>query len=206
MRTRRSPRTTVLMLAGGLTAFAGQGTECTAQTGAESEQERLSLSASIEEARRSPFHAGSGGATGEASFSDMGFAGPAWYHPQDPGSQGEALFHGPPVAFTFVLAGVSHFVGVYLLLGCGYGYNSHGCVLGPALTVPAVALPAAASGVGVGRALVASTFGLAGGFGAFVAAAHITEAIDNANLLISALASSLVHAGMTTAILRRWDS
>lgn len=133
----------------------------------------------------------------------MGIAGPTWYHSQESGAQ---EFRGPAFGFTFILAEVSHLLGAYLLLGCAYGHIPYGCVLGPALTVPVVALPAAVSGVRVGKALVASTVGLAGGIGAFVAVAHITERINDANLLMSALASGLVHAGISTWLIRRLDS
>lgn len=202
MRNRSALTITALMLSTGLSAAAGAYTDCAAQNAAVPGTERLSLNAAIEEAKRSPFHAGARGQTNALRSIEMGIGGAGWYHRQESGLQEEASLPGPPFVLTLVFAEASHFAAVYLLLVC-IDDTHYGCVLGPALTVPAVALPAGLSGVPVAKALVASTIGLAGGIGAFVATMLVTEGISNANPLASALVSGLVHAGISTALFRR---
>ena len=202
MRNRSALTITVLMLSTGLSASAGTYTDCAAQNAAVPGTERVSLNAAIEEAKRSPFHTGAQGQANAVRSIETGIVGATWHHPQESGLQEESL-PGPPFVLTLVFAEASHFAAVYLLLGC-FGDTSYGCVLGPALTVPAVALPAGLSGVPVAKALVASTIGLAGGIGAFVTTMAVTEGINNANPFVSALVSGLVHAGISTALFRRW--
>ena len=203
MRKRTSSRVIGVFAWGGLAAIAGGPGDCAAQLRGDPDQKRLSLSTAIEEARRSPFHPGRGGEANELRLSETAIGSAFWNHPQESGSQAEASFGGPAIGLTLVLAEASHLVGAYLLLGCAYGYVPAGCVLGPALALPVVALPAVASGVGVGDALIASTVGLAGGFVAFWAGMAVTESLHNANPFASALVSGLVHASITTVMLRR---
>ncbi|MXW19074.1 MAG: hypothetical protein F4123_09195 [Gemmatimonadetes bacterium] len=203
MGTRTILTTTALLFPAGLAAFAGGPAACAAQTGADSKQERLLLSAAIEEVRRSPFHAGTAGETNELRLRETEPSGTGRYQPQEAGSPEEVPFVGGPVLFTYVLAEASHFVGAYLLLGCAFGQLPSGCLMAPVGALAAVALPAVASGVNPGKALVASALGLAGGIGAFVGGMLVTEEIDNANPFVAALVSGLVHAGITTAVIRR---
>ena len=204
MRKRISYRVTGLLLGTGLVAFAGGPGACQAQLRGDPDQERLALNAAIEEVRRSPFHAGARGQTNALRSIEMGIGGAGWYHPQESGSQEEASLPGPPLGITLLFAEASHLAAVYLLIGC-IGNTHYGCVLGPALTVPAVALPAGLSGVPVAKALVASTIGLAGGIGAFIATMVVTEEISNASPFLSGLVSGLVHAGISTVLIRRSD-
>ena len=203
MRKRISYRVAGLLLGTGLVAFAGGPGACEAQLRGDPDQERPALSAAIDEVRRSPFHAGARGQTNALRSIEMGIGGAGWYHPQESGSQEEPSLPEPPFGLTLVLAQVSHLAAAYLLLGCGYGYNSNGCVLGPALTVPAVALPAGLSGVPFETAFIASAAGLVGGIGAFMTTMAVTEKVDDANPLVSGFISGLVHAGIATALFRR---
>ena len=204
MRTAALFRTTAILIVTALATFASARYECAAQTEAVTDRERLALSAAIEKARRSPFHAGARGQTNALRSIETGIGGAGWYHPQESGLQEEASLPGPPFGLTLVLAQVSHLAAAYLLLGCGYGYASSGCVLGPALTVPAVvALPAGLSGVPFETAFIASTAGLVGGIGAFMMTMAVTEKVDDANPLFSGFVSGLVHAGISTALFRR---
>ena len=203
MRTSTILTTTALLFTAGLAGFAGGPAACAAQTVADSKRERLLLSAAIKEVRRSPFHAGAAGEANAPRLSETDPIGTPRYQSQEAGSPEEVSFVGGPVLATFVLAEVSHFVGAYLLIGCAYGYVPSGCLVGPVGALAATALPAVISGVDPGRALVASTLGLAGGIGAFVAGMRVTEEIDNANPFLSALVSGLVHGAITTAVIRR---
>ena len=133
---------TLLLFAVGLPALAGGHAACVAQTGAELEQARLSLSADIEEVLQSPFHAGAASKADEKHLGEAGIVGSTRYHQRASGSLERAPLHGAAVGFTFILAEAGHLVGAYLLRKCGFGQTEYGCVLGPALTVPAVALPA----------------------------------------------------------------
>ena len=204
MRKRISYRVAGLLLGTGLVAFAGGPGACEAQLGGDPDQERPALGAAIEEVRRSPFHAGARGQANAPRSIETGI-GATGHHQQESGLQDEASLPGPPFGITLLFAEASHFAAAYLLIGCAYGYIDYGCVLGPALTVPAVALPAGLSGIPVAKALVASTIGLAGGIGAFVATMVVTEGISNANPFVSGLVSGLVHAGISTVLIRRWD-
>lgn len=188
---------TLLLFAVGLPALADGHAECAAQIAAGLEQANLSLSADIEEVLRSPFHARAASKAVEQYLSEAG-SGSSRYHQHASGWPERASLHGAAVGFTFILAGASHLVGAYLLRKCGLGYTEYGCVLGPALTVPAVALPAVLNGVPPGTALVASTLGLAGGAGAFVMAMTVTR-----HHVASAVLSGLVHAAIATAAIRR---
>ncbi|MYA65442.1 MAG: hypothetical protein F4139_03815 [Gemmatimonadetes bacterium] len=203
MRTRTILTTTALLFPAGLAAFAGGHAACAAQTEADSKRERLLLSAAIEEVRRSPLHAGTAAETDELRLSETEPFGTSRYQPQEAGSPEEVSFVGGPVVLTYVLAEASHVVGVFLLLECAFGQLPSGCLMAPVGALAAVALAAVASGANPGKALVASALGLAGGIGAFVGGMLVTEEIDNANPFVSALVSGLVHAGITTAVIRR---
>lgn len=200
MRTGSMGKTTLLLFAGGLGTLAGGPAECAAQTGTESGRERLSLGAAIAEARRGPFYAGTAGGTGTLDLSHTGTGGASWYYPQE-----EAAFRGPAVGATFIVAEASHLLAALGLWYCvESGASSIACLLPGALALPAVALPAAMSGVSVGKAVFASTAGLAGGIGAFALTMMGTDAMFNdPSFIASGVVSGLVHAGITTAIARR---
>ena len=76
--------------------------------------------------------------------------------------------------------------------------------LAPLVPLAAVSFASAAGGANLRKALGASTIGLAGGGAAYLVALLFTENIDNANPLVATVASSLTHAAITTALLRRW--
>lgn len=204
MRTRTLGKALLLLFAAGLPAFAGGHAECAAQTGADPEQERLSLSVVIEEARRSPFHAGAKGAdvwTGQ--LGSLGTGGATASYPAQSGPQDQHPMNGFSFATTIVLAELSHLTAAVLFWGCGFGeFPPVACFLGPILPLPVVALPAAASGVDLGRALGASGIGLLGGAAAYLVTGYITEQISNIRIFSSALVSGLVHAVITPALLR----
>lgn len=205
MRTRSMGKATLLFLAAGLGTLAGGPAECAAQTGTESGPERPSLGAAIAEARRSPFHAGTAGGTGTLDLSHRGTGGASWYYPQELEPQEEAAFRGPAVGATFIVAEASHLLAALGLWYCvESGASSIACFLPASLALPAVALPAAKSGVSVGKAVFASTVGLAGGIGAFALTMMGTDAMFNdPSFIASGVVSGLVHAGITTMIARR---
>ena len=203
MRKRTSWKATGSLVGAGLMAFAGGPGESVAQTRADSNQERLSLSAAIEEARRSPFYAWAAetesreGPTTGALTDAMAASHLLLPQPmKDP-------FVAPPFGITLALAELSHLGATALLLMCAYanGFESDSvCLLIPAITIPVVALPARGAGVDWGRALGASAIGLAGGVGAFVATIAVTE---NANPIVAGAVSGLVHAAITTIMVRQ---
>lgn len=204
MRTRTLGKAMLLLFAAGLPAFPSGRSECSAQTGADPERERLSLSAAIAEARRSPFHAGARGAgVWNEPSKDMGTVGAAASYPTQSGPQDQHPMNGFSFATTIVLAELSHLTAAVLFWGCGFGeFPPVACFLGPILPLPVVALPAAASGVDLGRALGASGIGLLGGAAAYLVTGYITEQISNIRIFSSALVSGLVHAVITPALLR----
>ena len=204
MRKKIPWQATGLLVGAGLVVFAGGPGESVAQTRAETERERLSLSAAIEEARRSPFHAGAAEAKlGEGPTKDARAAGTATSHRPLPEPLKDA-FVAPPFGLTLVLAELSHLATTALLLFClADGSPSSACLLIPAIPLPVVALPAKSAGLDWGKALGTSAIGWAGGVGAFVAAMRVTENIDDANPIVAGAVSGLVHAAITTILVRR---
>ena len=201
MRIGTTGKAALLLFAAG-PALAGGPVECAAQTGADSVGARLSLSAAVAEARKSPFHAGANGAE-QPNGQEEGIVGTAGDHQYGLGPQEDSL-HRVPFGITFVLAELSHLAGTYMFLACGLGSASGAlCVLGPVLPLPVVALPAMMSGVDMNTALGASAVGWLAGLGAFMLTAHITERIRDVNFITSALVSGLVH-GVTTTVVSRW--
>lgn len=202
MRTRTLRRTTLLLFAVGLPAAAVGQAECAAQTAAESEREGLSLSAAIEEARRSPFHAGTSGSQ-HRNGQVAGIVGMAADHPYAPVRQEEHRVGRATIATTLVLAELSHLAAVYLFYGCAVGGRGEaGCLLGPLLPLAAVALPAAVSGVDLNTALGASAIGWLGGGAAFLLFGGAAGADSDEALLGLSLLSGLVHGGIVIAIIR----
>ena len=197
-------RATLLLFVVGLPMSAVGHAECAAQATAESEREGLSLSAAIEEARRSPFHAGAtAAATWKAQAIVMGTDMTASFPQSQPEPEGEHPMNGFGFATTIVLAELSHLAAAYLFWGCGFGaLPVAACLLGPILPLPVVALPAMASGVAPGKALGASGIGLLGGAAAYLLTGYITEQLSNISIFGSALVSGLVHAVITPALLR----
>ena len=195
-------RATLLLSTAGLGTLAGGSAECAAQTRADSTREGLSLGAAIAEARRSPFHSGArGGGPGHGQEAGVVGTAAAYRHLSLPGEAEP----GRRVSFglTLTIAELSHLVGAYMFLSCGYGRAPAAfCFLGPLLPLPVVALPATTSGVDAGSALEASVVGWLGGAAAFMVTGYITEQISNVNFFASALVSGLVHAGITTAMVR----
>lgn len=183
------------------TALAGWSAECAAQAGSE---EQVSLSAAVEEVRRSPFHAVPVVAPGAARMVQSGSNDPA----SMPDQLRPAGAHLDPgvTALTFVTAGVSHVAAAYLFWSCALdtsaSASSTGCVLAPFVPLLAVAAPPALSGAGVGKSLGASASGLVGSALAYVATLMVTEQIDNANPLVASVVSGAVHGFVVSQILR----
>ena len=205
MRKKIPWQATGLLVGAGLVVFAGRPGESVAQTRAETERERLSLSAAIEEARRSPFYAWAAEAKlGEGPTKDARAAGTATSHRPLPEPLKDA-FVAPPFGLTLVLAELSHLATTALLFLCfADGSPSSACLLIlPAIPLPVVALPAKSAGLDWGKALGTSAIGWAGGVGAFVAAMRVTENIDDANPFVAGAVSGLVHAAITTILVRR---
>ena len=187
---------TLLFCAAGLGTVAGGPVECRAQTGADPVRERMSLGAAMAEARRSPFHAGATGArhwNGRAN--EAGVVGTAALYPYQTAPGEEHPLGGASIAATFVLAELSHLAVGFLVAVCQSGATA--CYVGTFLPLPVVALPAALTEIGTGRALLASGGGWLGGAAAFLMTADATG-----NPYAAGLVSGLVHAGLTTAILR----
>ena len=138
MRKKVPWQATGLLVGAGLVVFAGGPGESVAQTRAETERERLSLSAAIEEARRSPFHAGAAEAKlGEGPTKDARAAGTATSHRPLPEPLKDA-FVAPPFGLTLVLAELSHLATTALLFLCfADGSPSSACLL----ILPAIPLP-----------------------------------------------------------------
>lgn len=202
MSFRTPYRTTALLSLAGLTAFAGGHAEGAAQTVAKSEPERLSLSAAIEEARRSAFHAGTSGSQ-HRNGQVAGIVGTAADYARASVRQEEHRVGGAIIARTLVLAELSHLAAVYLFYGCAVGdHGAAGCLLGPLLPLPAVALPAAVSGVDINTALGASAIGWLAGGAAFWLIGLAAGADSDEALLGLSLVSGLVHGGIMTAIIR----
>ena len=199
MRKRISYRVAGLLLGTGLLAFAGGPGACEAQLGTDPDQKRLALSAAIEEALRSPFHAGATvAAPWRARAEDSGTGETGSFHLSHPEQEAEHPMNAFGFVATVVLAELSHFAVVYSAYGC----RSDTCYLLPILPLPVVALPAMASGVAPGRALGASGIGLLGGAAAYLLSGYITEQVSNFSIFGSALVSGLVHAVITVALVR----
>lgn len=183
------------------TALAGWSAECAAQAGSE---EQVSLSAAVEEVRRSPFHAAPVVAPGAARMVQSGSNDPASM--PDQLRPGETHLHPGVTALTFVTAGVSHVAATYLFWSCALddrpGTSPAGCVLAPFVPLAAVATPAVLSGAGLGKSLGASAAGLGGGTLAYLAALMVTEQIDNSNPLVASIASGAVHGFIVNRLLR----
>ena len=71
----------------------------------------------------------------------------------------------------------------------------------PSSPLVATPIPALLAGTGTGRALGASVAGLLLGGVAYIGGMVVTEAFSNVNLLVATAASSVVHAGVMSAIL-----
>jgi len=205
MRTRTLRRTTLLLFAVALPAAAVGQAECAAQTAAESGREGLSLSAAIEEVRRSPFHAGTSGSQ-HRNGQVAGIVGTVADYSCAPVRQEEHRVGRATIATTLVLAELSHLAAVYLFYGCALSdrgdSGNAGCLLGPFLPLPAVALPAAVSGVDMNTALGASAIGWLGGVAAFLLIGGAAGAGSDEALLGLSLLSGLVHGGIVIAIIR----
>ena len=204
MRKRISYRVTGLLLGTGLVTLAGGPGTCAAQLGTEPDQKRLTLSAPIEEALRSPFHARAEvGEPAEVPQALMGMdialaSSVLQLAPQeeDPPSR-------PVVPATFVVAGLSHLAATFMFWNCAFGGSSDsGCFLAPIVPLVATPIPALLAGAHAGRAFGASLAGLLLGGAAYFSAMIVTEGFGNVNLLVATGASSLVHAGIVTALLR----
>ncbi|MDE2875062.1 MAG: hypothetical protein OXU69_00765 [Gemmatimonadota bacterium] len=156
------------------------------------------MSAAIEEARRSPFHAGA--RTGEPEEAHR--AGPD--SDSDIASARTVLQLAPSeedppsrwshVPATLIVAGLSHLTATYVLWGCGG--NVARCILAPIVPLVATPIPALLAGADSGRAFGASVVGLLLGGAAYIGVLKVTE-----NFYVATAASSLVHAGMMTAAL-----
>lgn len=204
MRKRISYRVAGLLLGTGLVAFAGGPGACEAQLGTDADQKRLALSAAIEEALRSPFHARTEvGESAEVSRALIGMdiALPSSVLQLAP--QEEDAPSRPVVPATFVVAGLSHLAATYMFWNCAFGGSSGtGCILAPIVPLVATPIPALLAGTHAGKAFGASLAGLLVGGVAYFGAMIVTEAFSNVNLLVATGASSLVHAGIVTAWLR----
>ena len=196
--------TRVLCLAGALACgagLAGSPAGSAAQTGAQ--PRGMSLSAAIEEARNSPFHALSGlGPSGDARLGEIGIrTESAFAALQTPPE--DSIVTAPVILFTFVSAAASHVAAVFLLFSCvdddSYRSPIIGCILGPIIPWPAVAAPAASAGVGAGKAFKASAFGLLGGAAAFSLTMWASDRISRYG---AGIVSTLVHALTVRAMLR----
>ena len=189
-----------MVLASGA-GLAGSPAECAAQTG--SQQPGMSLSAAIEEARRSPFHAVSGlRAPWEARLSEMGIDATPASNPLRSGSQ-EERFTGTIVGITLISAGVSHLAAVHLFFNCAddasHKSSVVGCIVGPLIPLPAVAIPPASVGVGAGKVFKASAYGLLGGAAAFSLTLLASERISRYG---AGLIGSFIHFLTMSALIR----
>jgi len=182
--------------------FAGPLAECAAQTG--SRQQGMFLSAAVEEALRSPFHAETEvTAPGEVPPLRIGTDGPD--APLQAARRGGSV-DAPTIALTFLTSAVSHGGALLLIYWCAldeYRDWPHTlCYLGSLIPLPTVAAAAALGGVGVARALGVSALGWVGGAATFAVAALTTERRNgNPDLILSAAVSSLVHAGIVTGLI-----
>ena len=203
MRTRTLFRATVLLFSAGLAGFTGEHALCAAQTREDPARERLSLSAAIEEARRSPFYAwADGNGLREAPVSQRWIDGATASHPFPPEPQGGTL-NPPTVAFTILGAGISHVAAMYLFFRCGFGPGSAaGCVLGPLVPLPVVAAPLWLAGIEPDRALGVSAIGLLGGAAGFILGGLASDAIGIHPCALALTASSMVHSGIVLAMVR----
>ena len=203
MRTRTLFRTTVLLFSAGLAGFTSEHAECAAQTREDPARERLSLSAAIEEARRSPFYACTdGNGFREAQVSQRWIDGAAASLSFPPEPQGRPL-GARSVALTFLAAGASHVAAMYLFFRCGFGQGSAaGCMLGPLVPLPVVAAPLWLAGVKPDRALGVSAIGLLGGAAGFILGGIASDYIGIGNIGLAITASSVVHASIATAMVR----
>ena len=196
MGTGSLGRATLLLCAVGLGTFVGGPVECAAQTRADPVRERMSLGVAMAEARRSPFHAGATGARHwNGRTNEAGVVGTAALHPYQTAPREEHPMSGGAIAATFVLAELSHLAVGFLVAVCGSGATA--CYVGTFLPLPVVALPAALTEIGTGRAFRASAGGWLGGAAVFLMTAEATG-----KPIAAGLVSGLVHAGLTTAILR----
>ena len=192
-------KATMLLCTAGIGTLAGGPVECAAQAGVDPVRKRMALGAAIAEARRSPFHAGATGAlhwNGRAN--EAGIIGTAALHPHQTAPQEDHPVSAGAIAAMFVLAELSHVVGGAMFRLCARNDLPRAfCLLGPVLPVPIVALPTAFGEIGTGRAFRASAGGWLGGVAAWLLVGHATG-----YSVITGLVSGLVHAGITTAILR----
>ena len=203
MRKRISYRVTGLLLGTGLVAFAGGPAVCAAQLGTEPDQKRRALSAAVEEALRSPFHARAEvGESAEVPRAQMGMDIALVSSVLQLAPQEEDPVSRSTVPATFIVAGLSHLAATYMFWNCAFGGSSGaGCFLAPIVPLVATPIPALLAGTGTGRALGASVAGLLLGGVAYIGGMVVTEAFSNVNLLVATAASSVVHAGVMSAIL-----
>ena len=183
--------------------FAGPLAECAAQTG--SRQQAMFLSAAVEEALRSPFHAATEVTAPGETPPRIGTDGPD--APLQAARRGGSA-DAPTIALTFLTSAVSHGGALLLVYWCAldeYRDWPHTlCYLGSLIPLPTVAAAAALGGVGVARALGVSALGWVGGAATFAVAALATERRSgNPDLILSAAVSSLVHAGIVIALITR---
>ena len=203
MKKRISYRVAGLLLGTALVAFAGGPGDCMAQIRTEPDQKRQSLSAAIEEARRSPFHAGA--EAGEAAETlraptgiDLALAAIVLQRaPQVVDSISGSIIPG-----TLIAAVLSHSAATLMFWSCALGDDAAGCFLAPVVPLVATPIPALLAGADSRRALGASLVGLLFGGAAYLGAMMVTESISNVNLFVATGASSLVHAGITAHMLR----
>ena len=130
MKKRIACRFTGLLLGTGLLVFAGGPGDCAAQIRTEPDQKRQSLSAAIEEARRSPFHAGAD--VGEPAKTlrvptgiDIALAATVLHQgaPQVVDS-----ISGSSVPGTLIAAVLSHSAATVMFWGCALGeFGAAGC-------------------------------------------------------------------------------
>ena len=179
---------------------AGSPYECAAQT--RSQPDAMSLSAAIEEARQSPFHALSvSGLPRKARLGGSGIDAMP-FHPLQSATE-DTVVTRPVVLFTFLAAATSHVAAIFLFFYCAeddsYKRSLFGCIVGPVIPWPVVAAPAASAGVGAGKAFKASGIGLVGGAAAFALTKLASDRISHYG---AGIASTLVHALITRAMLR----
>lgn len=193
MRTAAMDKRTLLLVTAGLGVFRGGPAECAAQTRADSVPEMLSLGAAIEEARRSPFHAGAADPRWKSSMSGNRAAGTRAPERSRCATQQEFQGNaGTRAAIPLILAAgwVSHWAAAEMGGACLEQRHHPGCFLWALLPMPAVAAPAALAGSDMQRTLAASAGGLAMGASIFLLA--WLAGADHVPVLT--LATGLVHA------------
>lgn len=184
-------------------ALAGWSAECAAQAG--SREQGVSLTAAVEEARRSPFHAVPVAAGPGEVLMDRSETHNKASLPHGPGRP-ETNVEPWVALLTYVTAGVSHTVANYMFWSCALddsaGASAAMCFWAPVVPLVAVTAPGALYGAGLGKSVGASAAGLAVSSGAYLLGLIVTEQIDNTNPLVAGFASSAVHAAIVNWLLR----